>query len=323
VLLGGGIIALVCIAGSFTLGRYPGPYVTPLADLFENDLARSVAFNLRLPRILMAFLLGMVLSAAGAVFQMIYRNPLVDAGILGVSPGAAFGASLGIVMLGGSTAVVQGCAAFFAFAGLAGSAMLAHRIKLGDWLLRLVMAGIAVSAIYTSATGVLKYLADPERQLPDITFWLLGGLWGITWPDVFQILPVVIPSLIVLYLMRWRLNLLSMEDQAAFSLVSSHGRERLFVLFTAVAATAAVVCKAGQIMWVGLIIPHMTRRITGADAQRALPGAMLMGGCFVLLCDDVARTLLSGEIPLGILTSFVGATLFLVLLMRSDFKVRR
>ena len=323
VLLGGGIVGLVCVAASFMLGRYPGPYVTPLSDLFDNELARSVALNLRLPRILTAFLLGMVLSAAGAVFQMIFRNPLVDAGMLGVSPGAAFGASLGIVFLGGSTAVVQGCAAFFAFVGLAGSAFLAHRIKLGDWVLRLVMAGIAVSAIYTSGAGVLKYLADPLRQLPDITFWMLGGLWGITWPDVVQILPVVVPCLIVLYLMRWRLNLLAMEDQAAFSLVSSHGRERFVVLLAAVAATAAVVCKAGQIMWVGLIVPHMTRRITGADAQRALPGAVLLGGCFVLLCDDVARTLLSGEIPLGILTSFVGASLFLVILMRSDFKVRR
>jgi iron complex transport system permease protein len=309
--------------GSIALGRYPGPYVTPLSDLVQNELARSVVVNLRLPRILMAFLLGMVLSAAGAVFQMIFRNPLVDAAMLGVAPGAAFGASLGIVMLGGRTAVVQGCAAFFAFAGLVGSAALARRIKLGDWVLRLVLAGIAVSALYTSAGGALKYLADPLRQLPEITFWLLGGLYGITWPDVVQILPIVVPCLIVLYLMRWRLNLLAMEDQAAFSLVSSHGRERLVVLFTATAATAAVVSKAGQIAWVGLIIPHITRRMTGADAQRALPASMLFGGCFVLLCDDVARTLMTGEIPLGILTSFIGASVFLALLMRRGFKVRR
>ena len=166
-------------------------------------------------------------------------------------------------MLGGRTAVVQGCAAFFAFVGLAASALLAHRIKLGDWVLRLVLAGIAVSALYTSGSGVLKYLADPLRQLPDITFWLLGGLWGITWPDVVQILPVVVPCLVVLYLMRWRLNLLAMEDETVFSLVSSHGRERLVMLVTAVAATAAVVSKAGQIGWVGLIVPHITRRVDG------------------------------------------------------------
>ena len=323
VLFWGGGVLLLSLAGSLFLGRYPGPYITPISDLATNDLARSVVLNLRLPRILAAFLLGMVLSASGAVFQMIFRNPLVDAGMLGVAPGAGFGASLAIVMLGGRAAAVQGCAAFFAFVGLAASALLARRIRLGDWVLRLVLAGIAVSALFTSGAGVLKYLADPLRQLPEITFWLLGGLWGITWPDVLQILPVVIPCLTILYLMRWRLNLLAMDDETAFSLVSAAGRERLVMLITAVAATAVAVSKAGQIGWVGLIVPHMTRRVVGADAQRMLPGAMLFGGCFVLLCDDVARTLLAGEIPLGILTSFVGAALFLVLLMRADFKVRR
>jgi iron complex transport system permease protein len=114
-----------------------------------------------------------------------------------------------------------------------------------------------------------------------------------------------------------------MEDETAFSLASSPGRERFIMLLAAVAATAAVVSKAGQIGWVGLIVPHITRRIVGSDAQQALPGAMLFGGCFVLLCDDVARTVLTGEIPLGILTSMVGAALFLILLMRKDLKVRR
>ena len=323
VLVWGSFLLLLCLAGSVFLGRFPGPYVTPLSVLRDNEMAQSVLVHLRLPRILTAFLLGMALSASGTVFQMIFRNPLVDAGILGVAPGAAFGASLAIVLLGGSTATVQGCAALFAFVGLAGSALLARRIRLGDWVLRLVLAGIAVSALYTSGAGVLKYLADPLRQLPDITFWLLGGLWGITWPDLLQILPVVVPCLTVLYLMRWRLNLLAMEDETAFSLASSPGRERLVMLLAGVAATAAVVSKAGQIGWVGLIVPHITRRIVGSDAQQALPGAMLLGACFVLLCDDVARTVLTGEVPLGILTSMVGAALFLILLMRKDLKVRR
>lgn len=183
--------------------------------------------------------------------------------------------------------------------------------------------GIAVSALYASGTGVLKYLADPLRQLPDITFWMLGGLWGITWPDVVHILPVVAPSLVIVILMRWRLNLLSMRDETAFSLGSAPGRERLVLLVVAVASTAAVVAKAGQVAWVGLIVPHIARRLVGSDAQRALPGAMMLGGLFSLLCDDVSRTLLSGEIPLGILTSFVGAALFLGMLTRQSLQVRR
>ena len=319
------LVGLVVLGFAFSLflGRYPGPYLTTPADLRDNTLAQRLVLNLRLPRILAAVLVGMVLSASGSVFQMVFRNPLVDAGFLGVSAGASFGASLAIVVLGGRAWVVQGCAAFFGLLGLAASYLLGQRIRFGDWVLRLVLAGIAVSALYSSGAGVLKYMADPLRHLPDITFWLLGGLWGITWPDLLQILPVTIPCLVILYLLRWRLNLLSMRDETAFSLGVAAGRERLVLLLCAVISTTAVVSKAGLIGWVGLIMPHLARRWLGSDAQRALPGAMLVGGLFVLLCDDVARTLLSGEIPLGILTSFVGAGVFLVMMLRREWPVRR
>jgi iron complex transport system permease protein len=320
-----GIAALVLfsLVVSFFLGRYPNPYVTPLRAIRDDPLARSLVFNLRVPRILTAFLLGIVLSASGTVFQLVFRNPLVDSGFLGVSAGAAFGASLAIVLLGGRAATVQSCAAAFALLGLLGSAFLAQRVRFGDGTLRLVLAGIAVTALYTSATGVIKYLADPLRHLPDITFWMLGGLWAITWVDLLQILPVVIPSLIVIYLMRWRLNLLSMRDETAFSLGAAPGRERFILLLAAAASTAAMVSKCGQIGWVGLIIPHITRRLLGSDARRVVPGAMLIGSLFVLCCDDVARTALSGEVPLGILTSFVGSAVFLTMLTRQRMGVQR
>jgi iron complex transport system permease protein len=214
------------------------------------------------------------------------------------------------------------CAASFAFLGLAASYLIAERIRAGDWVLRLVLAGIIVSATYSSATGVVKYLADPLQHLPDITFWLLGGLWAITWRDVLHMVPVVLPCLVVLHLMRWRLNLLSMRDETAFSLGAAPGRERLVILVAAVASTAVVVSKAGQVGWVGLIVPHIARRLVGSDAQRALPASMLLGTFFVLACDDVARTLLKGEIPLGLLTSFVGAAMFLVTLLRQEVRLR-
>lgn len=308
---------------SLLFGRYPGPYFTRPAVLREDELARTVLLNLRLPRVLAGVLLGGTLAAAGTTFQLIFRNPLVDAGFLGVSQGAAFGASLAIVFLGGSAAAVQISAAAFAFLGLAASYGMAQRIRLGDWVLRLVMAGIGISAFYAAGTGVVKYLADPLDQLPDITFWLLGGLWAITWEDVVHILPVVLPALILIFLMRWRLNLLSLKDATAQALGAVPGRERLVMLVAAVAATAAVVSKAGRIGWVGLIVPHIARRALGSDAQTALPGGMVLGALFVLVCDNLARTVLSGEIPLGILTSLIGAVVFFTLLLRSDLEVRR
>jgi iron complex transport system permease protein len=317
------IAAVLILLASFFLGRYPAPYVTALSDITGNEMARNIVMNIRLPRVITAFMLGVVLSASGMVFQMVFRTPLVDSGFLGVSGGAAFGASLAIVAWGGQVYTTQVSAAIFALLGLGASAFIAGRMQFGDWALRLVLSGIAVSALYASGTGIIKYLADPLRALPEITFWLLGGLWGITWPDAVHVLAISIPCLSVIYAMRWRLNLLSMQDETAFSLASSPGRERLVLLLAAVLATAVVVSKAGQIGWVGLIVPNIARRLVGADAQRALPFSLLMGGIFVLVCDNLSRTVLSGEIPLGILTALAGATIFIGLLVTSRIDFRK
>jgi iron complex transport system permease protein len=321
-LLGMVASALAVVALSLLLGRYPGPFLSSPSAILHDDLALSLVLRLRLPRVVAALLLGAVLSAAGMVFQMLFRNPLVDSGFLGVSQGAAFGASLAIVFAAGSAVTVQLGAAGFALLGLAASYALAQRIRYGGSVLRLVLAGIAVSSLFASGTGVLKYLADPQKQLPDITFWMLGGLWNITWPDLLQMLPVLLPALTVMLLMRWRLNLLALREETAFSLGAAPRAERLALLLAAVAATAAVVAKAGQVTWVGLIIPHVARRLVGSDAQRALPASLRLGGLFVLLCDDLSRTLLSGEIPLGILTSLFGTAVFLMLLTRHPLGVK-
>lgn len=306
---------LIVLAASLLLGRYPKSFFSSPSSILHDELARNLVLSLRLPRILAALLLGMVLAAAGTVFQMIFRNPLVDSGFLGVSQGASFGASLAIVLAAGSPWAVQSGAAAFAFVGLALSYGLSRRIRFGGDVLRLVLAGIAVASIFTAGTGLLKYVADPQKQLPDITFWMLGGLWGITWPDILHMLPVTLPALTVMLLMRWRLNLLSMPDETAFSLGAAPRRERLVLLIAAAAATAVVVSKAGQIAWVGLIVPHIARRVAGSDARWSLPLSLGLGGIVVLVCDDVARTVLSGEIPLGILTSLFGTIIFLALLM--------
>jgi iron complex transport system permease protein len=283
--------------------------------LWEDPLARRLVLNLRLPRVIAAALLGMVLSTAGAVLQMLFRNPLVEPGFLGVSQGAAFGAALGIIVLNASALGLQVIAALFAVLGLALSYALARHIRFGGWTLRLILAGIAISAFFSAGVGFLKYVADPLTQLPELVFWLLGALWGVTWPETLSILPVSLIALIVAYAMRWRLNLLALDDRVALSLGTAPARERAVLLGAVVAATAAVVSIAGMVGWVGLIVPQLARRIFGADAQRSLPGAMLLGGIFALVCDDIARTAFAGEIPLGIVTSLLGALLFAILMI--------
>ncbi len=315
-----GLGLLVVGALSIFIGRYPAPYWMPPELLGRDEMAQRLVLSLRLPRITIALLLGMSLSAAGSTMQMIFRNPLVEPGFLGVTQGAAFGAAASILWLGSSPLLIEGLATVFALLGLAFSYTLARRIRFGGWVMRLVLAGIAVSALFSSGVGVLKYLADPLTQLPEITFWLLGGLWGVTWRDVAYTLPIVLPSLLVVFLMRWRLNLLSLNDDTAFSLGTAPGRERTILLIASVAATAAITSVAGIVGWVGLIVPHMARRLCGANAQYNLPASMLIGGSFVVICDDLARTLLAGEIPLGILSALIGAVIFMILMMRTTLK---
>ncbi|MDR3574661.1 MAG: iron ABC transporter permease [Anaerolineaceae bacterium] len=314
------LIAIFLLSVFF--GRYPGPLLTSPGRLASDELAQRLVLNLRLPRLLTAVLLGMSLSAAGAVFQMIFGNPLVEPGFLGVSQGASFGAAFCIVFAIHSAWAVQISAATFGLLGLGLSYWMARRVRFGGWVLRLVLAGIAVSALFSSALGVLKYIADPLSQLPEITFWLLGGLSSITWPQFLSILPAVLVGLYIVYRMRWRLNLLSLNDETAFSLGAAPGRERTLLLIAAVVATSAVISVAGMVTWVGLIIPHIARRLFSADARYVLPASMLIGAIFTVICDDLARVIFPGEIPLGILTSLIGAVVFILLMIRQGNSIK-
>jgi len=304
------VLLVFVVVFSMFLGRYPTPGLISFKTILTDTLAQKLVFNLRVPRILTALLLGASLAAAGGVFQMIFSNPLVDPGFLGVSQGAAFGAATCIIFLGGAAWAVQASAAFFGCLGLLLSYLLARRVRYGGWVLRLVLAGIAVSAFFSAGLGILKYMADPLSQLQEITFWLLGGLWSITWKQFLTILPVVAISLFIMWRMRWRLNLLSLGDETAFSLGLAPARERTLLLVAGVAATSAVISVAGMVSWIGLIIPHIARRIFGADSRYMLPASILIGGIFAILCDDIGRVLMAGEIPLGIITSLLGAAIF-------------
>lgn len=307
------------LALSLMTGKYPVPLQALWASLTGRDIAdtmETVIWQLRLPRALAAALIGGALSAAGAAYQAMFRNPLVSPDILGVSAGAGLGASLAI-FLGLSMLWVQS----LAFAGGLGAVALVYLIaraaRRHDNVLVLVLAGIAIGALLSAGLSLLKLLADPAVQLPTITFWLMGGLHSITKEDLPWLVPVLLLALVPLFMLRWRVNLLSLSDNEARALGQHPGRLRLLLITAATLMTACAVSFSGIIGWVGLIMPHIARLLVGAEFSRLLPATLLLGASFLVLTDLLARTISSIELPLGLLTSLLGAPFFLFLLLRA------
>ena len=322
--LGGlALLLLALMVGSLGFGPFPvrwselmglvldGPSpaaVTPIA---------TVVWQIRLPRVLGAVLAGAALAAAGAAYQGMFRNPLVSPDILGVSTGAGLGAVLGIFL----ALPVSGIQALAFIGGLSTVALvyaLAFMVRGHDPLLVLVLAGVVVGTLAGSAISLLKILADPYNQLPAITFWLLGSLATLNLTDLKNLLPAVAIGLAPLYLLRWRMNLLSLDDEEARALGVATGKLRVIFIIAATLMTAAVVSVSGVIGWVGLIMPHIARLLVGPNFVRLLPASMLLGASFLLLVDNLARSLSTLEIPLGILTALLGAPFFLWLLARGQ-----
>ncbi|MGC8816723.1 MAG: FecCD family ABC transporter permease [Candidatus Hadarchaeum sp.] len=300
----------------FFVSLLVGRYTVDIQDMFASGLGTEILTNIRLPRMLAAALLGMALSAAGAALQSAFKNPLVEPSLLGVSQGSAFGAALAILFLVNSPVVVEISSTAFGLLALLAAYSLSSSIKYGGKILRLVLAGIAVSAMFSGGVGVIKTMADPLNQLPALTFWLLGGLSGVSWADLFYMLPLTLAGIAVLLILRWRINLLTLRDDVTFSLGADPGKLRAVVVIFAVLAVAAVTSVAGVIAWIGLIVPHLARKIFGADNSRIIPASLILGATLMIVFDTVARTLTAGEIPLGIMTSLCGAPIFLLLLSR-------
>lgn len=313
-------ILVVATLTALLLGRYPRPGFTSPLSLFSDPLARKVLFHLRLPRVLVSILLGMTLGCGGAVFQLIFSNPLVEPGFLGVSQGAAFGAAIAILLFGGSLPFIQAFSALCGILGLVLAYRLARKIRFGGWLLRLILSGLAVSALFSAGIGIVKFAADPLTQLPEITFWLLGGLSHVSWAELVSILPAVFIGLTLLMLFRWRVNLLTLSDETSFALGTPPERIRLVLILTTTVSVASVISVSGIVLWLGLIVPHLARRIFGADGRYSLPGSLIIGGLFALICDTLARMVLPGEIPLGIMSSLLGAVLFALIMTRRGFR---
>jgi iron complex transport system permease protein len=313
-------LALVLAAGALlalTIGPFGLTFAEVLAALTTGTggTADVVVWNIRLPRVLAAMLVGAALAAAGASYQVLFRNPLVSPDILGVSSGAALGAVCGI-FLSLPVIAIQG----FAFLGGMGAVVLvifvAQAVRGVDQTLVLVLTGVVMGALAGAATSLLKVMADPYDQLPAITFWLLGSLASTTQLDLGPVLPAVLVGLVPLILLRWRINLLSLGDDEARALGVDAPRLRLLVIAAATLITASVVAIAGVVGWVGLVIPHIARMLVGPSFATLLPVAAILGAGYLLLVDTLCRTLATIEIPLGILTAVLGAPFFLYLLAR-------
>lgn len=314
---------------SFTIGRYPvsiGLLIKVLVSKILSilnipivqtwpDTIETVIFKIRFPRIIAAILVGGSLSVSGAVYQGMFKNPLVSPDILGVSSGAAFGAALAI-FASFSTIGIQIISFVFGLTAVVLVYIISKKIK-EDPIISLVITGVLVSSIFTSLTSSIKYIADTNDKLPTITFWLMGSLANMTMRDIKSVLIPIIVGIIPLYILRWRLNVLSLNEDEAKTLGLNTGRIRFIVVICSTLITAASVSISGMIGWIGLVIPHLSRKIVGPDYRILLPTTILLGSSYLLLIDNIARSVATVEVPIGILTSLVGAPFFIFLLISS------
>ena len=320
------LILLLLLLGTVLIASGIGPYRIAPLDVLAAIVRRAIGgtaagpidtvlFNIRLPRVLAAMLVGAALAAAGSAYQSLFRNPLVSPDILGVSTGAGLGAVVGI-LLGLPVAAIQ----FLGFGGglatVAVVMLLARTLRGGGDVLVLVLAGIVVGALAGAAISLVKVLADPYDQLPAITFWLLGSLASVKPADVGAVVPVVLLGLVPLILLRWRIGVLSLGDDEARALGVDVGRLRTLVIAAATLVTASVVAISGVIGWVGLMVPHMARLLVGPRFDRLLPASILIGAAFMVAVDTLARSAAKIEIPLGVLTAVIGGPAFVWLLAR-------
>ena len=320
------IVLAACTLLSFLFGRYPVPFSELCGilwnkflsisgagtDKFWTDAMEAAVWNVRLPRVLMSVLVGACLSAAGAAYQGVFQNPMAAPDVLGASAGAGFGAALAIYV-GLSSAYITLAAFGMSLLTVVLVFWVSKHAK-GERVLGLVLAGIMVSSLFQAGTSFIKLAADPTNKLPQITYWLMGSLSGMDWEDLgFVIWPMLV-GLVPLFLLRWRLNVLAMGDDEARAMGVDASRLRIWLIIAATLVTAASVSVSGMIGWVGLVIPHMVRRICGSDYRWLMPGCMLGGGIFLLIVDNLSRNISTSGIPIGILTAFVGAPFFLLLI---------
>lgn len=318
------ILLAVIFLASLCIGRFPvkpGLVFRILLGAREGEIAgltsitRSVIWNIRLPRLILAMTGGMGLGICGTVFQGIFRNPLVSPGVVGVTSGSGFGAALAILIFGwgGMTQVFA-----FIFGGLALiiTWTIAKRARSGS-LLMFVLAGVIVNMFFEAMISLVKFLADSDDKLPTIVYWLMGSLSTASWQKASLTVPFILGGTVLLFLLRWRINLLSLGEETVKGLGINPNRIMSMVLVLTTLIVSSIVSVAGIVGWIGLIVPHISRMIVGTEHQRLIPFAALSGGIFFMVIDTLARSVSAQDIPLGILTALVGAPVFVALLLRS------
>lgn len=315
-------LPIILFFASFLMGRYPISPVdvvkTVLSPIFPqltvSSTVNTIVWQIRLPRILAALLVGASLAMAGTAFQGIFKNPLVSSDLLGVSNGAGFGAALAI-LFSGSSIIIQIFAFIFGIISVSITYLISKAYKAGGILI-LVLSGVAISAFFNSLISAIKFIADPDDKLPEIVYWLMGSLASVTIDEIIMIIIPLFIGFLILYLLRWQMNILAMGDEEAQSLGLNPSRLRLIIIAGCTLLTSAAVSISGIIGWIGMIIPHMARMIVGPDNKILLPASLSLGASFLLLIDNISRVVISIEIPIGILTAIIGVPIFLYLLRR-------
>jgi len=320
------ITLLSLLAATFFISLFWGRYlISPgevgrilidgLKGLEQNGMAVSVVWSLRMPRTLLNILVGAGLAIAGASFQGLFRNPLVSPDVLGVSSGAAFGAAFGI-LFSGINNFTMAMALIFGILSVFMTYTLS-RLRGESSTLSLVLSGMIISAVFSALISLIKYVADPYDKLPAITYWLMGSFANASYDNLKMVGSPILLGIVVLLMLRWWINILSLGDEEAYSLGVNPVKIRLVIIVTATLITASCVMVTGVIGWVGLVIPHICRMIMGVDHKNLLPASCIVGAIFMIIVDIIARTATAAEIPIGILTAIVGAPFFAILFKKS------
>jgi iron complex transport system permease protein len=295
------------------LGKTLLSAVTPSSYPDIPQALKDIVFRIRLPRILLALAVGASLSVSGASLQALFKNPLVNEYILGISFGAAFGAALSLVFLG-KDFPIQVMAFIFAIGAVAAVLFIARGIE--SQIVSLLLTGIIVSAFFSALLSLVQFFASPY-SLQALFGWLMGNLSLAAWKDLAIAVPLMALGIAVLILLRWRMNVLSLSDEEARALGVNIRREKMLVIVSSTLATAAATSVAGIIGWVGLIVPHLVRMIIGVDNRKVIPLSAAFGASFLIVADDITRVVAPFEIPLGVFTSIIGIPLFIFLFKKS------
>ncbi len=309
------LIPIIVAIVSLSIGRMMISFDEIYKSIFNFKNAdktfRLIIINYRLPRIILAILCGMGLSVAGLSFQALFSNPLATPDTIGVASGASFGAVVAI-LFSANNIVVQILSVLMGLIAVSLTWVNAKSKNLN--LSYLVLSGIMVGSVFNALVSLVKFVADPDSKLPTITYWLMGGLGNSGYKSLIIGAPIIIISIVITYLLRWRLNLLSLSEDELVSQGVNVKSLRIIVIILSTVMTASVISMCGQVGWVGLIVPHLCKMKFGNNHVTLVPIVISVGAVFMLIVDTIARSITATEIPISILTALIGAPFFIYLL---------